>query len=277
MARVPLSTVSTVDTAVEHDGGRNRDHSFLFLPWILAVINLGLALYGHIRLNGSSVLTATLACYLLLSMPYLNVHTALAGYADIWLAAAFSLAIFALGEWHLNRSWSYGMLVLLMAFFCSQIKAPGLVLDDHNCFREIDHKRQSKNGDADRIQPQVLIALIFWYGVDLEIPHSGTPYTQHPHNRYTCDWKLTRIPCRLGKIPKVDVCDDQLEHHLVSGGSFGLVAMLRENLMKQLGSRHSRHRSSHGFHIFSLFIREDYHDVNIVTTLNRACCSRCLP
>jgi len=64
----------------------------------------------------------------LLNLPYYNVHTVLAGYADIWLAAAFGLSIFALREWHLNRSWQYGLLCVLMAVMCSQLKIPGIVL-----------------------------------------------------------------------------------------------------------------------------------------------------
>jgi hypothetical protein len=104
------------------------DHSYLFFPWLLAPIAIGLALYGHLRLAGISVLASTLACYLLLNLPYLNVHTALPGYADIWLASTFGLAVFAFHEWQLNRQWRYLILCLFMAYFCSQLKNPGIVL-----------------------------------------------------------------------------------------------------------------------------------------------------
>jgi hypothetical protein len=156
-------------------GAGTWDHSYLFLPWILAAINLGLALYGHLRLNGSSVLTATLACYLLLSMPLLNVHTVLVGYADIWLAAAFSLAVFSLREWHLNRAWSYGMLLLLMAVFCSQLKMPGIVLAVIlisifiRSVINFDHKTEL----VLIASLAALTALVLWFGVDVDIPHFG--------------------------------------------------------------------------------------------------------
>jgi hypothetical protein len=69
-----------------------------------------------------------IACYFLLSLPYLNAHTVLAGYADIWLAAAFSLAVCALYEWQQRRHWGYAVLALLLALLCQQLKNPGLVL-----------------------------------------------------------------------------------------------------------------------------------------------------
>lgn len=104
------------------------DHSAVYLPWIMAPICLGLAIFGHLRLAGVSFLRAVIACYLLLSLPYLNVHSTLAGYADIWLAAAFGLAVCALYEWRLSRHWAYAVLWALLALLCVQLKNPGVVL-----------------------------------------------------------------------------------------------------------------------------------------------------
>ncbi len=109
-------------------GAGTDDHSLLLLPWWLLPISLGLALYGHLRLAGLSTLAATCACYLLLNMPYLNVHTALPGYADSWLAASFGLAVFSLHEWEQQRRWPWAMLSLTMAIICTQLKVPGIVL-----------------------------------------------------------------------------------------------------------------------------------------------------
>ena len=109
-------------------GAGTSDHSYIYLPWIMASANLGVALYGHLRLAGASVLTALVACYLLLSLPYINVHTVIAGYADLWLTAAFSLAVFALHEWDKQRNWSWGLLCLAFGAMCSQLKTPGLIL-----------------------------------------------------------------------------------------------------------------------------------------------------
>jgi hypothetical protein len=109
-------------------GGGTWDHSALYLPWIIAPLALGLALFGHLRLASVPYLPAVIACYFLLSMPYMNVHAVLAGYADIWLAAAFSLAVCALYEWQQRRHWGYAVLWLLLALLCQQLKNPGLVL-----------------------------------------------------------------------------------------------------------------------------------------------------
>ncbi len=104
------------------------DHSAVYLPWLLAPLCMALAVFGHLRLAGVSLPLSVLCCYLLLSMPYVNVHTVLAGYADIWQAAAFTLGVCALYEWRRHHHWAYGLLWLLMAFLCAQIKVPGMVL-----------------------------------------------------------------------------------------------------------------------------------------------------
>jgi hypothetical protein len=109
-------------------GAGTWDHSAIYLPWIIAPLALGLALFGHLRLASVPFLPAVIACYFLLSLPYLNAHAVLAGYADIWLAAAFSLAVCALYEWQQRRHWGYAVLWLLLALLCQQLKNPGLVL-----------------------------------------------------------------------------------------------------------------------------------------------------
>lgn len=108
-------------------GAGTSDHTLVYLPWLLVISSLGLAVYGHLRLSGSSILKATLACYVLLNIPFINAHTALAGYADIWLATAFGLATFALHEWKETKQWSYGLLSVFFAIACSQLKVPGII------------------------------------------------------------------------------------------------------------------------------------------------------
>jgi hypothetical protein len=104
------------------------DHSLIYLPWLMVILALGLALYGHLRLAGASIPLATLGCYALLNLPYVNVQTVLVGYADIWLAAAFGCAIFALHEWGEHRRWPYAVLSLCLALLCTQLKIPGLIM-----------------------------------------------------------------------------------------------------------------------------------------------------
>lgn len=109
-------------------GAGTDDHTLLFMPWLLLPINLAVALYGHLKLAGVSSLIGVTACYVFLSLPYVNVHTALPGYADLWLGAVFGVAIFALYQWQMQRHWGYGVLFLVHAVMCSQLKLPGMVL-----------------------------------------------------------------------------------------------------------------------------------------------------
>ena len=119
---VPLITLWTML------GAGTDCYSLIYLPWLIAVLSLGLAMYGHLRLSGSPALLSCVACYLLLSLPYLNVHTALVGYADIWLAATFGMAIFSLYTWQNTRTWGYALLCIFYAVMCSQLKNPGIIL-----------------------------------------------------------------------------------------------------------------------------------------------------
>ena len=109
-------------------GMGTADATLVYLPWLFVAVAMGLALYGHLRLAGASGLSATLACYVLLNLPFINVHVALAGYADIWVAATFGCAVFALHEWGQSRQWPYALLALFLALMCTQLKIPGLIM-----------------------------------------------------------------------------------------------------------------------------------------------------
>jgi hypothetical protein len=66
------------------------------LPVLLAGMAIGMALYGQCRENGISVMVSLITCYLLFSIPLFGTHLALAGYADIWMAAYIGLGFIAL-------------------------------------------------------------------------------------------------------------------------------------------------------------------------------------
>lgn len=102
--------------------------SGVYSAWLAAPLALGMALYGHLRLAGVSLLPAALVAYLVLNMPFVNVHTVLAGYADIWLAGSFGGAIFALREWRLSRHTGWAVVFLAMLALCCQLKNPGILL-----------------------------------------------------------------------------------------------------------------------------------------------------
>lgn len=97
------------------------------LPWLGAVLALGLGFYGQARLWGASALTALVFVWLLLSLPLLNTHVALAGYADLWLAVVFGLAAIALFQWARDGDHRQVGLALLLLAFCPSIKLEGAV------------------------------------------------------------------------------------------------------------------------------------------------------
>jgi hypothetical protein len=253
-------------------GAGTWDHSYLFLPWILAAINLGLALYGYLRIQGCSVLLATLACYLLLSMPFLNVHTVLAGYADLWLAAAFSLGVFALSEWHLNRSWSSAALALLMALFCSQLKAPGIVFTViivAVLLRSLSNLNYKVEMLA-ALMLAVLVAAIFWFGIDVEIPGLGRLLIQSDRIEIPrlISYAITPhdVSGRFLKSMFLMINWNLIWYLAVTAA---LIAMLRGNLTKRMASDTLAIVAALTFTVLVFSLREDYRDITIVTTINR--------
>ncbi|MDG4555194.1 MAG: hypothetical protein P9E24_13265 [Candidatus Competibacter sp.] len=97
------------------------------LPWLCAALALGFGFYGQARLWGVSSLTALIFTWLLLSLPLLDTHVALAGYADLWLAAVFGLAAIAFFQWARDGDRRQGWLALLLALACPTIKLEGTV------------------------------------------------------------------------------------------------------------------------------------------------------
>lgn len=97
------------------------------LPWLGAALALGLGFYGQARLWGVAPLTALIFTWLLLSLPLLDTHVALAGYADLWLATVFGLAVIAFFQWARDGDRRQGWLALLLALTCPVIKLEGVV------------------------------------------------------------------------------------------------------------------------------------------------------
>jgi hypothetical protein len=101
------------------------DESLINLPWLLCLVGLGSAFYGQSRFAGATPVVSIAFTYLLLSMPLLNTHVALAGYADLFMGAAYCLAIMAFYNWSVTRAPGQGLLALLFIFCCMLAKNEG--------------------------------------------------------------------------------------------------------------------------------------------------------
>ncbi|MGH8801181.1 MAG: hypothetical protein ACREX6_02650 [Casimicrobiaceae bacterium] len=103
------------------------DDSLMNLPWWLTAVALAFSVYGAVRSSGGSALAAMIGAWLVSSLPLANVHVALAGYADLPMAAYYALAALALWRWTQSRRIADATLALLFALACPSIKTPGLV------------------------------------------------------------------------------------------------------------------------------------------------------
>ena len=102
------------------------DDSLMNLSWLLCAIALGLAFYGQARQWQVSPLFALIFTYFLLSLPILDVHVALAGYADLFMGAFYGLAAMAFFHWTRKRDFWQGTMALLFGLGCILIKQPGI-------------------------------------------------------------------------------------------------------------------------------------------------------
>jgi len=102
------------------------DESLINAPWPAMALALGLAFYAQVRRLGAGPAAALLCTYLLLSLPFLDIHVALAGCADLFMAAAYGLAAMALWHWARARNRADAALALIMAFACIALKMEGI-------------------------------------------------------------------------------------------------------------------------------------------------------
>jgi len=118
-ATVPLLQVWTV-LSLGH-----WDESLMNIPWVAAVVALGCAFYAEVRRLGAGPAKSMACTYLLLSLPFLQIHVAVAGMADIFVAVAYGLAAFSLWHWTIGRQWQDAALAFVMAVFCATLKNEG--------------------------------------------------------------------------------------------------------------------------------------------------------
>jgi NADH:ubiquinone oxidoreductase subunit 6 (subunit J) len=102
------------------------DYTIVGLPWTCWLIATGLLLFGQLRQRGLNTLSATVFVYLLLSLPLLNTHAVLTGYADLLSGALYGGCVMAFYGWCLDRqTWQLNTCVIA-GLMCLTIKNEGL-------------------------------------------------------------------------------------------------------------------------------------------------------
>lgn len=101
------------------------DDTLMNGAWWQIALALMLAVYGGLRSLGVAALAALVGTVLVATLPLANVHVALAGYADLPLAAWYTAAALAFLRWNQQRDWREAALVVLLLAACTQIKNPG--------------------------------------------------------------------------------------------------------------------------------------------------------
>lgn len=95
------------------------------LPWSSAFLALGLIVYGMLRRWSLPPLNSIVGAYLLLSLPLLETHAALAGYADLWMLATSGIGLSMLLLWHHKPEQGIFLLAFLLLLLGSQLKTEG--------------------------------------------------------------------------------------------------------------------------------------------------------
>ncbi|QGU33813.1 hypothetical protein [Thermochromatium tepidum] len=95
------------------------------LPWLGAAMALALGFYGQARLWTDSAPASLAALWGLISLPLLDTHVALAGYADLWLAGALGLSLMAFMQWTRTGDRRQAALCLALAATWPLLKLEG--------------------------------------------------------------------------------------------------------------------------------------------------------
>lgn len=97
------------------------------LIWPTLWLALLAGCYGQWRALSVPRLTAVAGTYVLASLPLANVHAALPGYADLWVATLFAFAVLATLRWREDGDQRQLYLAVLLAALLPAIKLEGMV------------------------------------------------------------------------------------------------------------------------------------------------------
>jgi len=97
------------------------------LAWSGALAAFLLSAYGYWRGFGIGALPSIGLVFALASLPLLDAHVALAGYADLWIALTLGLALLAWSRWLLLRERGQWWLAIAFAACMPAIKLEGTI------------------------------------------------------------------------------------------------------------------------------------------------------
>jgi hypothetical protein len=103
------------------------DDAIVNVAWPMFLAALALGTYGQLRRLEFLPLEAVAVAYVIVSLPIVDVHAALAGYADLAVAVVYAFALLAFANWMRRRSWRDAALLALCAVALPMLKTPGWV------------------------------------------------------------------------------------------------------------------------------------------------------
>lgn len=107
--------------------GSGWSDAAVHLLWPCWWLMMGGVMWFGLRRMGASAHIAWLATAAVLSLPMMQAHAVLAGYADMPLACAVLMNMFALLQWQKQRSWRTGLWFLLTLALLPCIKIEGAI------------------------------------------------------------------------------------------------------------------------------------------------------
>ncbi|MCH9699621.1 MAG: hypothetical protein K0U68_16105 [Gammaproteobacteria bacterium] len=155
--------------------------SLVNIPWLFCLLAFGLGFWGQIKQLKIKPELKIITIYLVISLPMINVHTALAGYSDLWLSCAYTFAALALIQYLITQSVFQLVISALAAICVSLIKVEGVVL----CASLLCIWLLSYPFHAQQIRPRIIFGLmaLFVIGflvvtafspINIDIPYLGS-------------------------------------------------------------------------------------------------------
>ncbi|HWG36053.1 MAG TPA: hypothetical protein VN650_17960 [Gemmatimonadaceae bacterium] len=103
------------------------DDALINLPWLTLCVALAAGIYAQARALRVAASWAMFITYAALSLPMLDTHVALAGYADLYVGAVFALAVMSLLRWERSREGIQLVYLVISIALLPTLKVPGVV------------------------------------------------------------------------------------------------------------------------------------------------------